>query len=87
MITTSGNGQPEFALVEINLRMTMGFVARRFHDRYMAEGSTGRYSVTPRQTIVSPLPDAVTDSHRLVSGTVTLNPEGRFAFTVEARRF
>lgn len=84
MITTSGNGQPEFALVEINLRMTMGFVARRFHDRYMADGSTGRYSVTPRQTIVSPLPDAVTDSHRLVSGTVTLNPEGRFAFTVEA---
>lgn len=84
MITISGNGQPEFALVEINLRMTMGFVARRFYDLHMAEGSTGRYSVTPRQTMVSPLPDAITDNHRLVSGTVTLNSEGRFAFTVEA---
>lgn len=85
LITTRGDSQPEFALVEINLRMTMGFVARRFYDRFMAEGSTGRYSVTPRQSIVSPLPDAVVDSHRLVSGTVTLNPEGRFAFTVEAK--
>ncbi len=85
MITTSGNGQPEFVLVEINLRMTMGFVARRFYDKYMAEDSTGRYSVTPRQSIVSPLPDAIVDGRRLVSGTVNLNPEGHFAFTVEAR--
>lgn len=86
MITTTGCGQPEFALVEINLRMTMGFVARRFYDHHMAEGSVGRYSVTPRQSIISPLPDAIVDSHRLVNGTIHLNPEGHFAFTAEAWR-
>lgn len=40
MILSDGSIVPS---VELNLRMTMGHLARRFHDRYCEEGSAGTF--------------------------------------------
>lgn len=47
--------------IEINLRMTMGHVSRRFADRFMAPGRTGMFSIVNRT-------DKTTDDGRIVNG-------------------
>lgn len=79
---SAGSVMPD-AAVEINLRMTMGFVAHCLADRYLASGSVGRYYVTPEKTMDS---DSIEIAdHRLVSGRINLTPPGsRFSFVFEA---
>lgn len=63
------------ATVEINFRSTMGLVARRLYDNYIQPGREGRYYIRPEQPTDSQLLEACTISdHRLVSGTLILNP-------------
>lgn len=60
--------------VELNLRMTMGHVARRFHDRHCAPGSTGLFTVGEHADAAS-APAEMRDG-RLVRGHISLNPPG-----------
>lgn len=71
------------ATVEMNLRMTMGFVSRYFSDNYLLNGKTGRYYVTPENKI--PVPDnAIVENRKLISGRINLTPPGGlFRFIVE----
>lgn len=59
--------------VELNLRMTMGHVARRFHDRYCAPEMSGRFHIA-RTTESGIAPDI--HNGRLRRGSLRLNPEG-----------
>lgn len=45
MVVNSGGKMELHPCVEVNLRMTMGFVARLFFDRYVCEGLTGKMEV------------------------------------------
>lgn len=66
--------------VELNLRMTMGVVARLFHDRYMDTDRCGTYSVTPvAQSISSP----VIKNGKLTGGELSLAPGETFSFIVK----
>lgn len=71
------------ATVELNLRMTMGFVAHSLSERFLAPGSEGRFSVAPQNN--SPAPDdLVIENRRMVSGRINLTPPGGlFSFTAE----
>ncbi len=70
--------------VEVNLRMTMGVVAMKLGERFLAEGSRGvmrvSYGVEHRAT------DAVVESGRIVRGVQNLVPESPrgFSITMEA---
>ncbi len=70
--------------VEVNLRMTMGAVAVIWRDRYMSEGSRGRFSVGQLTgTGRGPL---VVESGRLVAGSLCLTPPrdvGKFEFRID----
>ncbi len=71
------------ATVEINLRMTMGFVAHSLSEHFLADGSEGEYSVIPTKNI--PAPDnIIVESRRMVSGRIDLTPPGgQFRFVVD----
>lgn len=73
------------ASVELNLRMTMGFVAHNLAARYLAEGSAGTFSIRPVSDTQAPAPDEIIiDSRRIVSGRMMLTPPGgRFRFELE----
>lgn len=63
------------ATVEINFRHTMGMLARRMYDRYIADGAEGRYYIRPEQ----PGDEALLNGceitgGRLHRGTLVLNP-------------
>jgi len=45
MICEAGGGYAVQPCVEINMRMNMGMVARRFHDQFMATDAQGRFAV------------------------------------------
>ncbi len=72
------------ATVEINLRMTMGFVAHSLSERFLSPGSEGSFSVTPAYN--SPAPDdAIIENRRIISGRIDLTPPGGlFRFAAEA---
>ena len=74
------------ATVELNLRMTMGFVAHRLTETWIAPGSEGTFTVTPQND--SPAPDnMIVENRRMVSGRIALTPPGglfRFAADVRA---
>lgn len=73
------------ATVELNLRMTMGFVAHSFSERYLAEGSTGRFCITPATMAKAPdTGDTIVENRRIASGSLMLTPSGgQFTFTAE----
>jgi len=79
MASESGRLVP---VVEMNLRATMGYVANRIADRYLAEGKTGLFSVSPRRG-ASPVDEYVVEDHKLVSGRLDLVPAG-LPFRIEA---
>lgn len=60
--------------VELNLRMTMGHVARRFHDRYCEADSTGLFTVGEHADAAAA--PAEMRGGRLVLGHISLNPPG-----------
>lgn len=73
-------------VVELNLRMTMGHVARRFHDRYVAECACGVYTVLPAASAPAAASEAVTFNGRLTSGTLDLVPPNQhFVFRAEVK--
>lgn len=71
-------------VTEINFRMTMGHLCRRFYDRYAAEGSEGSFSIrtnTPADR--AGVFDASMSSGRMHSGTLDMAPPGSlFSFIV-----
>lgn len=71
------------ATVEINLRMTMGFVAHSLSSGYIMPGCRGTYSVIPSHR--TPVPDnAIIENRRIVGGRMMLTPPGgQFSFVVE----
>lgn len=77
MVLRSGETVP---CVELNLRMTMGHVARRFHDRFCAQDSTGLFSISSLKPDAPGEPEI--SGGRLVRGDLRLNPPGpAIAFT------
>ncbi len=68
--------------VEINLRMTMGLVARLFYDKYVKNGETGTYMVDFYQNSNDLLADHLQKSQqqlvvvdgKIQKGYVSLNP-------------
>jgi len=85
LIATDGTIAP---CVEMNLRMTMGHVARRLADSILPDGACGFYSVVPSKTAVPGSPRlSGTDTFstfngRLTGGTLELCPSGAFSFRV-----
>lgn len=77
------------ASVEMNLRMTMGFVAHSLAARYLAEGSRGSFTIEPATAAQAPAADEIiTESRRIVSGRMMLTPPGgqfRFGLKVSNR--
>lgn len=72
------------AVVEINVRKTMGYVANEFARRYIAEGVRGTFSVTALRGAEPPADDYAVCGGRLCGGTLNLVPPGgAFAFTVK----
>ena len=69
-------------VVEINLRNTMGHVARRFADRYMHPSATGTLSVVPAVPSAPPGTWRAFDG-RLTAGTLPLTPPAT-PFTITA---
>lgn len=71
------------ATVEVNLRMTMGFVAHRISEKYLAEGSEGSYSVIPSKN--NPANDTMkAEDRKMISGRIDLTPPGGlFRFVAE----
>lgn len=71
------------ATVEVNLRMTMGFVAHRISEKYLAEGSEGTYSVIPAKN--NPANDTMkVEDRKMISGRIDLTPPGGlFRFVAE----
>jgi hypothetical protein len=69
--------------VEINLRMTMGLVARMFYDRFVLLGQTGRFVIdhfsepgSLKQDHIKRMSDfpLVVEDGRIVKGYITLTP-------------
>ena len=66
-------------MVEMNLRCTMGWVARRFSDRFMHEGSHGylrtvRITSDEERTAYANQPSLIIQNDRIVSGSLCLTP-------------
>ncbi len=71
------------ATVELNLRMTMGFVAHSLSERYLADGSEGEYSVITAKNRPACDEMIITD-RKMVSGRIDLTPPGgQFRFVVD----
>ncbi|WP_243348606.1 hypothetical protein [Parabacteroides sp. FAFU027] len=75
--------------VEINLRMTMGLVARMFYDRYVLRGKTGRFVVDHfsqpgflKQDHLKRMSDfpLVVEDGRIVKGYLSLTPVTEHTF-------
>lgn len=84
MLYNGSNGVAIAPCIEVNLRMTMGVVAMKFGERFLAEGSRAVMRVVynaPMQNI-----NAVVESGRLVSGIQMLVPDkqGGFSISIEA---
>ncbi len=72
------------AVVEINVRKTMGYVANEISRRYLAEGVTGTYSISPLRGASPPPDDYIVSGGRISGGSLNLVPPGgEFAFTVK----
>lgn len=83
MIATDGMIVP---CVEVNLRMTMGVVASLWRDRYMSDGSRGRYFVGMKRADICRAEPIIFDRNRMVNGRMCLTPprrDGKFEFVVE----
>ncbi len=76
------------ATVEVNLRMTMGFVAHSLSERFLAKCSSGLFRTSPAFNSQTPAEDdVVIDDRRIVSGRMMLTPPGgQFRFELEAFR-
>lgn len=87
LTAVTGSGETLLdATVEINLRMTMGFVAHELSRRYTAEGSAGVLTIRPCENNMA-ADECIVDSHRTVEGTVNLSPTGgRFRATTQIKR-
>lgn len=69
------------AVVEVNVRKTMGYVANEIARRYVADGVRGTFSVVPLRGNEAPEDDYVAEHGRLVRGTLNLvPPDDTFAF-------
>lgn len=67
--------------IELNLRMTMGHVCRRFYDRFVAAGRRGFFTVAP--TSQSGLIECTVSDGRISSGSIDLAQPGcEFSFNV-----
>lgn len=62
------------AVVEINLRMSMGMLCSRFYRRYVTEGLTGIFRTCPAQ--LTPPQDYNAANARITSGCIHLTPPG-----------
>lgn len=83
LIARRSDGPLLDATVELNLRMTMGFVAHSLAARYLSEGSEGEYSVMPAKNTPDS-DDMVVEARRMVSGRINLTPpDGQFRFVVD----
>lgn len=73
--------------VEVNLRYTMGMVARDIYRRFVAEGSEGVMRVERNEACNDLSRDVVVQDGRLVVGVLQLTPPGHlFSIVVEARQ-
>ena len=63
--------------IEINLRKTMGVVAMILRDKFISEGSTGRFSVCPGKFEPLDFSSAKVENNRLVDGEIDLVPPGQ----------
>lgn len=71
------------ASVEINMRMTMGFVAHSLSEHFLADGSEGEYSVVPSKNDAAS-DNMIVESRRMVSGRIDLTPPGgQFRFVAD----
>ena len=66
-------------MVEMNLRRTMGWVARQLSDRWLAEGSSGAFFIRRVETgeqerLLTKQTECVLENGRLVHGTLVLTP-------------
>ena len=77
-LSGSGRPGPQLAIAEVNLRNTMGHVAHTLAARFLAPGTTGRYTVEPRRTpdLLTPADCRIAD-RRIVSGALDLAPADR----------
>lgn len=86
MMLVEEDGDVMPVIAELNLRMTMGHVARRFCDRYVAGGASGIYSVLPANSAHTSSSEFSTFNGRLVSGTIDLVPPNpHFIFRAEVK--
>lgn len=77
MIVHAGDGYLLDPYIEVNLRHTMGHVAHRFVESYMAHGKRGRYSVLPAPGGCSQgIIDCTVVDGRITQGTLSLTPPG-----------
>lgn len=73
------------ACVEINLRKTMGYVANRIADRYIAPGHTGVYRVEPiRGDVPCGADSPMIENGRLARGRLQLVPDNPY-FSIYAQ--
>ncbi len=77
LITKEGMLDPA---VELNLRKTMGWVANRFADRYLADGAEGKLRVIPGRAKAGPVR---VENKKLMSGMLNLTPDNPY-FTFQA---
>lgn len=72
------------ATVELNLRMTMGFVAHSLSNRYIAPDCKATFTVMPERQAPASETIVIEDRH-IVSGRMMLTPPvGQFRFIVES---
>lgn len=85
-IDMMGVNEPDFALaptVELNLRMTMGHVCRRFYAMHVTAGAQGLFKVC---TTGAGSDTAVTEDMRIIKGNISMSPPGA-DFSFEAHIF
>lgn len=68
MVTADGRLDP---CVELNLRKTMGWVAKRFSDDHLTPGVRGTLRVLPGEFRTA---EAIIENHRMVAGELALTP-------------
>lgn len=82
MMTVNGDGYTLAPAVELNLRMTMGHVARIFYDKHIAPGHTATLTVENRGAGTD---TTVLSGGRIAGGTLSLSTPGSpFSFTIRA---
>lgn len=89
IVGENGNGERIMVPVEINLRRTMGHVAHRFANIYIAQGLHGRFGVYPSKGVREPfhgIEDCGVTDGRIIAGSLDIVPPGgdfRFIVSVE----